>query len=594
MAEYAQPMADARDTTAASACASSRAARSIARGPSHEISAPDTPPVSLAAALNRSPRAQGLVQLQRTIDQSPRVQALARSAAPARVANQTCLPDALKAGVETLSGLSMDHVRVHYDSSQPARFSALAYAQGRDIHVAPGQQRHLPHEAWHVVQQAQGRVKPTMQMKGDTPVNDDPGLEREADVMGAKAAQSAIEQAGERQGDFIDAPAQHMPSPSPVSLPNVQRRSLAQAGAGGGLDETEDQVLIGGNVGPRQGSVYEVDLGAKATKTAALSAAGASYADFVEDVPVDGLLSVNSAFAAINAAKPLINSYIADLEGNADVTTAEATTHIKQNIIEPAINPDFKTAVSGDELNEIYTALRNPVTKNVNNKFFANPKADNVINTHIRGKINAEWRANDTVQPIDPFLYRPASTVNGNDFKVSYQHSPDWPGYVTYITDDDATASMRVAGAIQNPDAAGIPDQFGRKHHETGDDVLADDLDLDDTDSRVTNERRLDSMTKLAGEGARFLCIRNNLGVMTDRSRFYVVGDEQSRYVTLEDLWSSWATAFGKQNNIGNATVRAAIVNGSDWTYDQGNGQEARVLNQVDDQPFGANDVNLT
>jgi len=59
-------------------------------------------------------------------------------------------------------------------------------------------------------------------------------------------------------------------------------------------------------------------------------------------------------------------------------------------------------------------------------------------------------------------------------------------------------------------------------------------------------------------------------------------------------LWSSWATAFGKQNNIGNATVRAAIVNGSDWTYDQGNGQEARVLNQVDDQPFGANDVNLT
>ena len=187
MAEYAQPMADARDTTAASACASSRAARSIARGPSHEISAPDTPPVSLAAALNRSPRAQGLVQLQRTIDQSPRVQALARSAAPARVANQTCLPDALKAGVETLSGLSMDHVRVHYDSSQPARFSALAYAQGRDIHVAPGQQRHLPHEAWHVVQQAQGRVPPTLQLQDGVPANDDETMEREADVMGARA-----------------------------------------------------------------------------------------------------------------------------------------------------------------------------------------------------------------------------------------------------------------------------------------------------------------------------------------------------------------------------------------------------------------------
>jgi hypothetical protein len=38
-----------------------------------------------------------------------------------------------------------------------------------------------------VVQQKQGRVKPTMQMKYKTPVNDDIGLEKEADVMGAKA-----------------------------------------------------------------------------------------------------------------------------------------------------------------------------------------------------------------------------------------------------------------------------------------------------------------------------------------------------------------------------------------------------------------------
>ncbi len=83
--------------------------------------------------------------------------------------------------------MSMDHVKVHYNSSQPAQLNALAYAQGADIHVAPGQEQHLPHEAWHVVQQAQGRVRPTMQMRGSVPVNDDAGLEREADVMGAKA-----------------------------------------------------------------------------------------------------------------------------------------------------------------------------------------------------------------------------------------------------------------------------------------------------------------------------------------------------------------------------------------------------------------------
>lgn len=90
--------------------------------------------------------------------------------------NNTGLPDNLKTGIESLSGMSMDNVRVHYNSSQPAQLNALAYAQGTDIHVAPGQEQHLPHEAWHVVQQAQGRVQPTMQMKDGVPVNMPPPI----------------------------------------------------------------------------------------------------------------------------------------------------------------------------------------------------------------------------------------------------------------------------------------------------------------------------------------------------------------------------------------------------------------------------------
>ncbi|GJL74700.1 DUF4157 domain-containing protein [Nitrosomonas sp.] len=102
--------------------------------------------------------------------------------------NNTGLPDNLKTGIENLSGMSMDNVKVHYNSSQPAQLNAHAYAQGTDIHLAPGQEQHLPHEVWHVVQQAQGRVKPTMQMKDGIAVNDDQGLETEADLMGDKAA----------------------------------------------------------------------------------------------------------------------------------------------------------------------------------------------------------------------------------------------------------------------------------------------------------------------------------------------------------------------------------------------------------------------
>jgi len=106
---------------------------------------------------------------------------------PTSKSNNTGLPHQLKAGIESLSGMSMDHVKVHYNSAQPAQLNAHAYAQGSHIHVAPGQEKHLPHEAWHVVQQSQGRVKPTAQMKADIPVNDDASLEHEADVMGSKA-----------------------------------------------------------------------------------------------------------------------------------------------------------------------------------------------------------------------------------------------------------------------------------------------------------------------------------------------------------------------------------------------------------------------
>src|SRR5690349_4729044 len=94
--------------------------------------------------------------------------------------NRTGLPDNLKAGIESLSGLSLDDVKVHYGSDKPAQLQAQAYTQGTQIHVAPGKEEHLAHEAWHVVQQKQGRVRPTMQLK-QARINDDPGLEKEAD-----------------------------------------------------------------------------------------------------------------------------------------------------------------------------------------------------------------------------------------------------------------------------------------------------------------------------------------------------------------------------------------------------------------------------
>jgi hypothetical protein len=149
-----------------------------------------------------------LLQLRAMIDASPRqarAQAIAQLA-QAPTANRTGLPDRLKAGIEHLSGTSMDQVGVHYNSSAPAQLNAHAYAQGSEIHLAPGQERHLPHEAWHVVQQAQGRVRPTVQANA-VEINDDAGLEREADVMGERALAAGSGSVQRRMLSAIPPPA---------------------------------------------------------------------------------------------------------------------------------------------------------------------------------------------------------------------------------------------------------------------------------------------------------------------------------------------------------------------------------------------------
>lgn len=99
----------------------------------------------------------------------------------------TALPEPLMQRIERISGLSLDDVQVFYGSNKPDQLGAHAFAQGNQIHLAPSQERHLPHEAWHIVQQRQGRVQPTSQL-GDIKINDQSHLEHEATTMGSLAA----------------------------------------------------------------------------------------------------------------------------------------------------------------------------------------------------------------------------------------------------------------------------------------------------------------------------------------------------------------------------------------------------------------------
>ena len=79
---------------------------------------------------NNSPQAKQAAQLQAMADNS--------SSQPQhpiqKKENNTGLPDNLKTGMENLSGMSLDDVKVHRNSDKPAQLQAHAYAQGTDIH----------------------------------------------------------------------------------------------------------------------------------------------------------------------------------------------------------------------------------------------------------------------------------------------------------------------------------------------------------------------------------------------------------------------------------------------------------------------------
>ncbi|WP_216651710.1 DUF4157 domain-containing protein [Paenibacillus sp. NEAU-GSW1] len=168
-----------------------------------------------------------IVQLQRSIGnkavgqllQSSDPAAQSKSVQPVqKKENKTGLPDSLKSGLEQQSGIDLSDVKVHYNSKEPSKVQALAFAQGNDIHIGPGQERHLPHEGWHVVQQKQGRVQPKLQMKNGMLLNNNDGLEREADSMG----QAALRMGETMQRHPLDAQ-------QAASAPNSpQARSTAQ------------------------------------------------------------------------------------------------------------------------------------------------------------------------------------------------------------------------------------------------------------------------------------------------------------------------------------------------------------------------------
>lgn len=147
------------------------------------------------------------------------------------------LPAPVRAQMERSFDADFSGVTVH-EGGHVAQLGAEAYAQGDEVHMAPGKldpaseggRALLGHELAHVVQQRQGRAQAPRQHKG-MPVLADAGLEAEADAAGERAARGESVPGGLRgsrggapagaplQGKFVNLG--NLVQPLFVSLPDT-------------------------------------------------------------------------------------------------------------------------------------------------------------------------------------------------------------------------------------------------------------------------------------------------------------------------------------------------------------------------------------
>ena len=165
--------------------------------------------------------------------------------------NSGGLPNEVQGKMEGALGADFSNVNIHANSSKASDVGALAYTQGNDVHFAPGQfkpdtksgQELIGHELQHVVQQRENRVKPTTQV-GSMPVNDDKGLEKEADVMGAKAAAGGPAQAKKSGSGSGGGAMQAKMASGPIQMQASIRGSVGKGGRNRSTDVKTVQRLL--------------------------------------------------------------------------------------------------------------------------------------------------------------------------------------------------------------------------------------------------------------------------------------------------------------------------------------------------------------
>ncbi len=181
-------------------------------------------------------------------------------------------------------------------------------------------------------------------------------------------------------------------------------------------------------------------------------------------------------------------------------------------------------------------------------------------------KWTGKWELldNEKLKKLDPFFYEGIAkwgkdTGDEKYLGFMFQHAASFTGYIESILD------------TSNPSVSQMPSMYIEETESSLKDTRSGDRNLKfsnihdqtDTVNLLTlsgsggEEKNLDAYTKIAGEGARWQCVRKHASKLKNTSRFFTAirTDGKALAVTFTYLWLNWKEKFDKGYDITDRTV---------------------------------------
>lgn len=156
------------------------------------------------------------------------------------------------------------------------------------------------------------------------------------------------------------------------------------------------------------------------------------------------------------------------------------------------------------------------------------------------------------------------STRGASEIKLYYHFGPYNHGYIVRVESGGDKGNMVYKDMHSLIDTK---DKYSNQHDTTDSSEI-----ISQTNKTDNLPLKYDAYTKLAGEGARFQCVRENIHQIKNDTYFYAEGVKiivtPFRYkkkdlgVSFKTLWGSWGRCFDKKFNISNDEVKAVIKRG--------------------------------